>query len=71
MNSCERLVSVHKPYSRLTNKWPLTLARARAMMHDKMEYSEPDKFYPARFVPEDGGTVPRDPTTLVFGFGRR
>jgi cytochrome P450 len=40
------------------------------MLHNEKEYPQPEKFLPERFVAL-GGNAPRDPRTLVFGFGRR
>ncbi|TCD66269.1 hypothetical protein EIP91_001598 [Steccherinum ochraceum] len=44
-----------------------------AMLRDPEDYSEPDLFNPGRFIGKDGELDPnvRDPTTIVFGFGRR
>ncbi|KAH9846774.1 cytochrome P450 [Lenzites betulinus] len=47
------------------------MANVWAMLHDEDEYPDPDVFRPERFIPRDGRAVPRDPRTLVFGFGRR
>ena len=42
-------------------------------MHDEYNYSNPDDFIPERFAKqEDPGTKsPLDPSSVVFGFGRR
>jgi len=44
-----------------------------AMTHDPEDYPDPDLFHPDRYLKEDGSINPevRDPTTIVFGFGRR
>ena len=41
------------------------------MTHDPEVYTDPDVFRPERFIAENGETLPPDPRTLVFGFGRR
>jgi cytochrome P450 len=42
------------------------------MLRDPRDYPEPERFYPERFVKDDAiNTDVRDPSTLVFGFGRR
>lgn len=49
--------------------WPL--ANIWAMLHDETDYPQPETFNPERFL--KGGeidTAVRDPTTVVFGFGR-
>jgi cytochrome P450 len=48
-----------------------SLISCRAMLHDENEYPDPDKFYPDRFLLSECNSVPRDPRTLVYGFGRR
>lgn len=42
------------------------------MLHDPEEYPQPDLFKPERFI-KDGKINPnvRDPSTIIFGFGRR
>ena len=41
------------------------------MLHDEMEYPNPDQFVPERFMSEDGHVAARDPRTVLYGFGRR
>ena len=44
------------------------------MLHNEEEYPQPEKFLPERFIASSDNAaapVPRDPRTLVFGFGRR
>ena len=67
MDSRERMVRSAKDLEKLSS---LTNS-IRAMTHDESEYSEPEKFSPERFISSDEHTTPRDPTSLVFGFGRR
>ncbi|KAI0764646.1 cytochrome P450 [Fomes fomentarius] len=42
-----------------------------AMLHDANEYSDPENFYPERFMVSNGKLTPRDPRSVVYGFGRR
>jgi len=43
------------------------------MLHDENVYPDPSTFRPERFLTEDGklNADIQDPTTIVFGFGRR
>ena len=45
----------------------------RAMARDELKYPEPSRFYPERYLNEDGSMNPTapDPGDVVFGFGRR
>lgn len=45
----------------------------RGMTRDAEDYPDPDQFKPERFLTEDGNISAsvRDPSTIVFGFGRR
>jgi len=54
-------------------KGATVLANAWAMTRDHEDYPEPELFKPERFLNEDGSINPdvRDPSTIVFGFGRR
>lgn len=47
--------------------------RHRAMLHDERKYPQPDRFFPDRYLNEDGSLNPTapDPTETSFGFGRR
>ncbi|KAI0666410.1 cytochrome P450 [Trametes maxima] len=47
------------------------MANVWAMLHDEQEYPNPEEFRPERFEVPEGKEPPRDPRTLVFGFGRR
>ena len=42
------------------------------MLHDEKDYPDPESFKPERYL-KDGlpDLTVRDPTTIVFGFGRR
>ncbi|KAF9267146.1 cytochrome P450 [Marasmius fiardii PR-910] len=44
-----------------------------AMLHDETTYPDPHSFKPERFIRADGklNTEVRDPTSVLFGFGRR
>lgn len=43
------------------------------MLRDPMEYPEPEKFKPERFLDKFGNIDPtvQDPAHIAFGFGRR
>jgi len=43
----------------------------RAMLHDEIEYPEPFKFLPERWILKEGQKEPLDPAKVAFGFGRR
>ncbi|EKM50921.1 uncharacterized protein PHACADRAFT_103842 [Phanerochaete carnosa HHB-10118-sp] len=47
------------------------MANVWAMLHNEKEYGHPSDFNPDRFAPEKGKPVPRDPRTVLYGFGRR
>ncbi|PAV15317.1 cytochrome P450 [Pyrrhoderma noxium] len=42
-----------------------------AILRDPVEYPDPDKFIPERFITEEGGKSPLDPEKIVFSVGRR
>lgn len=42
----------------------------RAMLHDANEYSDPENFYPERFMASNVELTPPDPRSIVYGFGR-
>jgi len=42
-----------------------------AMLQDPQEYPDPGVFMPERFLPGPGERMPRDPSKIAFGFGRR
>ena len=43
------------------------------MLHDENKYPQPERFYPERYLREDGTLNPAapDPAEAAFGFGRR
>jgi len=50
----------------------LVLPNVWRVMNDPQVYPEPRRFWPERFLPDEKGNLPRDPTLSgVFGFGRR
>ncbi|KAH8105253.1 cytochrome P450 [Cristinia sonorae] len=54
-------------------KGTIVIPNIWAMLHNPEEYPEPETFRPERFLDNDGkpSFSVRDPTTIVFGFGRR
>ncbi|KAI0081468.1 cytochrome P450 [Panus rudis PR-1116 ss-1] len=54
-------------------KGTTVIANAWDMLHDPEEYPDPEAFKPERFLRPDGtlNTDKRDPTDIIFGFGRR
>jgi len=50
----------------------LVLPNVWRIMNDPQMYPEPRRFWPERFLPDEKGNIPRDPTLSgVYGFGRR
>ncbi|KAF9072507.1 cytochrome P450 [Rhodocollybia butyracea] len=51
----------------------IMVANIWAMLHDEHVYPEPHSFKPERFIGSDGKIDPsvKDPTSVLFGFGRR
>lgn len=47
------------------------MANVWAMLHDEEEYPDGNRFSPERFLSPNAHATPRDPRTLVYGFGRR
>ncbi len=41
------------------------------MLHDEVEYPLASEFRPERFLSKVGYAPPRDPRSLIYGFGRR
>ncbi|TCD62087.1 hypothetical protein EIP91_007487 [Steccherinum ochraceum] len=56
---------IPKGVSVIPNEW--------AMLHNPVDYPDPEVFNPDRFVGQDGSidSNVRDPSTIIFGFGRR
>ncbi|EED79607.1 predicted protein [Postia placenta Mad-698-R] len=42
-----------------------------SMLHDETAYPRAEEFLPDRYLHAGDGSAPRDPRTLVYGFGRR
>ncbi|KAF7789967.1 hypothetical protein EIP86_000915 [Pleurotus ostreatoroseus] len=51
----------------------LVVGNTWAMLHDEDKYPQPERFYPERYLREDGTLNPAapDPAEAAFGFGRR
>lgn len=49
----------------------LLLSNLWSIAHDETKYPDPEKFFPERFLAEDGSITPNDVEHLAFGFGRR
>jgi len=49
----------------------IIISNAWSMFRDANLYHDPESFIPERYLPGYGKTVERDPTTILFGFGRR
>lgn len=43
------------------------------MLHNPVDYPQPEQFKPERFIGKDGAIDPTvlDPNAIIFGFGRR
>ncbi|TCD68446.1 hypothetical protein EIP91_010732 [Steccherinum ochraceum] len=54
-------------------KGSAVIANQWGMLHNPVDYPEPELFRPERFLGSDGkiNRTVRDPTTIAFGFGRR
>ncbi|TBU55416.1 cytochrome P450 [Dichomitus squalens] len=54
-------------------KGSIVFANQWAMLHNPVEYPDPEQFNPERFLNADGSLNPdvRDPNSIAFGFGRR
>lgn len=42
-----------------------------AICHDEENYTDSDRFWPERFMPDGSRELPPDPREFVFGYGRR
>ena len=53
--------------------WRYLKVVSRAILHDPEVYPQPDDFMPERFLDSEGNldVQGRDPTHVMFGFGRR
>lgn len=50
----------------------IVIPNAWLMLQDPIEYPQPESFVPERFLTKGSKTAtPRDPTEVIFGFGRR
>ncbi|PAV15311.1 cytochrome P450 [Pyrrhoderma noxium] len=49
----------------------VVMANFWAIFRDPVEYPEPDKFIPERFIPSEGKKVPLEPSKVIFSVGRR
>ncbi|KLO07044.1 cytochrome P450 [Schizopora paradoxa] len=49
----------------------IIIMNAWSMFRDENLYHDPESFKPERYLPGNGRNVEKDPSTILFGFGRR
>lgn len=68
----QRLLRINGNFPPFTDMyWLYGRCFHRWMMHDPVEFPNPETFEPERFMPILGKKPRLDPNQVVFGFGRR